>query len=415
MAKTIQELFSKGTQAVPPSGTTPGASTTDPNKGVVDVGTGEAAKHNTTDATDPTQAAIRLVQQRRQEAEKQQVQQRPQQPAVPYQVPDNTGATDTNKPSETKPADGKALTYAEMYQRINPYQMPSKEQVEAANRKERRERLFSAISDGISALSNLYYTSRYAPNAYNPAASQYAQTADRWDRLRRDRDANMQRYLDGYIKAQQADDAAEYKQADTERKNAIAKAQQEVLAAKAAKDDAATALAKKKLEYLILGWPAQQAEQQAKIDLLGAQKQKTEAETKDIPKKAEDRHTTAEASMTRANKAGSSSSSGGKGSGGTGGRIPWYDKDGNLHYAKTEAEAKQQSKQNGTYVDDYATNTSTKFGITSTNKSHSGWHSQKPKAHTVVPQRTATKTSARTPAKTPSKTTVKKKTGVVWK
>ena len=78
------------------------------------------------------------------------------------------------------------------------------------------------------------------------------------------------------------------------------------------------------------------------------------------------------------------SSSGGKGGkggskGGSSGGYPWYDKNGVLHYAKQEGVAKQMAKQNGTYVDDYANNTSTdEFGTKKTSRTHSGWHSQKP-------------------------------------
>lgn len=166
---------------------------------------------------------------------------------------------------------------------MEPYKEPTKEKLEKERKKEKRERLFAALGDGISALSDLFFTTQYAPNMYNPTETNTDRVNNYWTKLKEDRDANRRRYVDGYIKAKQADDlhaiqqqnadvAAEYKKADTERKNAISKAQGEVYVAKANKDQVAADLAIKKLEYLIAGWPVEQAEKQAKIDLLKAKK-----------------------------------------------------------------------------------------------------------------------------------------------
>lgn len=221
-----------------------------------------------------------------------------------------------------------------------------------------------------------------------------------WTKLRKEREANRQRYVDGYIKAKQADDlhaiqqqnadvAAEWKKADTERKNAIAKAQGEVLAARAAKDQSAADLAAKKLEYLIAGWPEEQAKKQAEIDLLKARKKVADAQANNANASANEHNRRGTASWV--------SSSGGKGgrSGGksgvskSGGGYPWYDKKGVLHYAKTEGIAKQMSKQNGTYRDDYSTNRSSmvdsngkQIGVGTSRTTHNGWHSVRPQNHT---------------------------------
>ena len=99
------------------------------------------------------------------------------------------------------------LSYTEMFSRLNPYQPPTKEQLEEERKKERREKTFASISDAISALSDLYFTSQYAPNMYNPEKSQSKQVQGKWDKLRTDREAQMNAYIRGLMNARQADDA----------------------------------------------------------------------------------------------------------------------------------------------------------------------------------------------------------------
>lgn len=106
------------------------------------------------------------------------------------------------------PQPEKPMTYTEMYQRLNPFRPPTAEELEAERKKEKREQLFASIGDGISALSNLYFTTKGAPNAYDPSSSMSAKTKARWDKLRADRDAKMNAYISGIMASKQADDAA---------------------------------------------------------------------------------------------------------------------------------------------------------------------------------------------------------------
>lgn len=116
-------------------------------------------------------------------------------------------ATDIDTTPITPQAE-KPMTYTEMYQRLNPFRPPTAEELEAEKKKEKREQLFASIGDGISALSNLYYTTKGAPNAYDPGSSMSAKTKARWDKLRADRDAKMNAYISGIMASKQADDAA---------------------------------------------------------------------------------------------------------------------------------------------------------------------------------------------------------------
>ncbi len=189
--------------------------------------------------------------------------------------------------------DGKPVTYGgdgqltnvQLYEMLNQSQEPTPEE----RKREKREKMFAAIGDGISALSNLYFTTKGAPNMYSPRETQGSKVASYWEKIRQDREAARRRYVDGYMKASQADSLAAIrkqnaaaqqaaKEAEAKRKDDLASAQGEVFKARAAKDAAATALSEKTLEYMnSYGWPLKQAKAQAEIDLLKARTDQSEA------------------------------------------------------------------------------------------------------------------------------------------
>lgn len=325
---------------------------------------------------------------------------------------------DAEKPKEVRPR----MSTVELLEKLNP--QPSAEELRQERRRARRSALFSAIGDGIAALSNLHYTTKYAPNAYNPEQGLSKKAYERYEKLRKEREENRQQYTSAYIRAMQADalqgirqqraDAEEaYKKSQAEKNAAMAKAQQEVAAARAKKDAAATALAEQKLEYMKLGWPVELATKQAKLDYEKARAARAQTQADNTQREYDDKHEVAVATVGQKHasatnsyaQAGKAKSGGSPGGGsGSGGGIPWYDRNGVLHHAKTEAEAKQQAKLNGTYVDDYVDNTSNRLGITGTSHTHNGWHSEKPKV--------APKPKAKPRAKTQGG---KKSTGVSWK
>lgn len=430
-----------GTAPSQPAATGGGSNTTSPDysQGVDDFGNSAPSNKpvkpvTTAEATDPTQAAINVVEQHRQ----QQAQQTPtpastgnvaadfmnfsreQNGQTPEKSPvftpnvqttthssttGNTITTPTGSNSDsgkdkdaaavdTEPQGSQkksAMSYADMFAAMEPYKQPTKEELEKERKKEKRERLFAAIGDGISALSNLFFTTQYAPNMYDPNKETNSEKVENyWTNLRKEREANRRRYVDGYIKAKQADDlhaiqqqnadvAAEWKKADTERKNAIAKAQGEVLAARAAKDQSAADLAAKKLEYLMAGWPEEQAKKQAEIDLLKARKKAADAQANNANASANEHNRRGTASWV--------SSSGGKGgrSGGksgvskSGGEYIAYDKNGNVRHFKQKGAAEQFAREQGTWQTDYSNSTSTKYGITTTTRRPNGGHSVRPK------------------------------------
>lgn len=124
------------------------------------------------------------------------------------------------------------FTYAQMYEQLHPYQEPTAEDLEKERKRVRRNKMFAAIGDGISALSNLYFTTKGSPSAkQTPMLSDHV--ADTYQKMLNEREAKRQQYYNGYYEALKADhkderedaknaaDAAQ-KQADRDSKERIA-------------------------------------------------------------------------------------------------------------------------------------------------------------------------------------------------
>lgn len=141
-------------------------------------------------------------------------------------------------------------------------------------RKERSKRIISAVGDGLSALSNLFFTTKYAPNMYNhQTMSQADKVNDRLEKLKAEREKKRDQYLNYSLRLGDLENSRartlreleaqrEQQKQARDRHNWLAllqqdkrreqkakgdKAEQDAIAAKAVADNAA-ALQKKKLE-----------------------------------------------------------------------------------------------------------------------------------------------------------------------
>ena len=121
-------------------------------------------------------------------------------------IEQSVAAKEEDKITPVKTATPTRMSYADMFTTLNPYQPPTQEELANERKKEKREKVFSAISDGISALSNLYFTTKYAPNMYRHENSQSAKTENKWEKLRANRDAQQNAYIRNLMAANQADD-----------------------------------------------------------------------------------------------------------------------------------------------------------------------------------------------------------------
>lgn len=130
-------------------------------------------------------------------------------PTTPAAAPSNGGEAQatTNTTTKTKAADGTPrMSYVEMFQKMSPYKPPTEEELEKERKKEKREKIFAAIGDGIAALSNLFFTTQGAPNAYDPKNSLSAKAQERWDKLKKERDENGRYYTAAYMQAMKNDE-----------------------------------------------------------------------------------------------------------------------------------------------------------------------------------------------------------------
>lgn len=408
---TIEDILNGGNGS---SGNVASAASTPPGvdrhlDGVSDFGTKPVT---TVEAADPTQAAVNLVEQRRKEqAQRTNIppvdihlqgvaDERSQKGQTPEKSPvftanvqtttatspsattgagsnDKDAAAVNTEPKETKDGKKSAMSYADMFAAMEPYKEPTKEQLEKERKKEKRERLFAALGDGISALSNLFYTTQYAPSMYNPKETNSERVDDYWTKLREEREANRRRYVDGYLKAKQADDLHDiqqqnadvndfYKRSEAERKSKA----QEVIDAKT---QAMTDYYKEKAKGVGKYDEAQLVYLKTKIDCLNKG-----MSIKEAVAAAQIAKLNAEAN--KANRTGGSGGKSGKsGVSKSGAEYIAYDKNGNVRHFKAKGAAEQFAREQGTWQTDYSNSTSTKYGITTTTRRPNGGHSVRPK------------------------------------
>lgn len=111
-------------------------------------------------------------------------------------------------PDEVKP---KRLSYTEMFQMLNPYEQKTPEELAKEKKRDRSRRIISAIGDGISALSNLYFTTKGAPNAYTGQNTLSAAYQKRRDSLNAQRNTEHDKWMSGYLNAVQMDDSMNWR------------------------------------------------------------------------------------------------------------------------------------------------------------------------------------------------------------
>lgn len=149
----------------------------------------------------------------------------------------------------------------------------TEEQRKKRERREKSKRVMAALSDGISALSNLFFTTQYAPNMYNhERGSQLNATNERIERLKAEREKKRDEYLNFSLKLGDL----ENDRAKTLRE---LEAQQE--ARKLAREKAEREAKKATFEESL--WPDKRREQTGKADKAGYEAQAAQAEAEYAP------------------------------------------------------------------------------------------------------------------------------------
>lgn len=120
-------------------------------------------------------------------------------------------APETESEQKTKSEDSKPIGggYLKLYEMLSPHTPLTEEEKAKEQKKKRRDEIFSAIGDGVAALSNLYFTTQGAPNMYSGKNTMSEATRIRYDKLLKEREANDMAYIQGAMKAKQADDEDE--------------------------------------------------------------------------------------------------------------------------------------------------------------------------------------------------------------
>lgn len=110
-------------------------------------------------------------------------------------------------------------------ERIAAMNLPSKEDLARERRRKRTDSIISSLADGASAISNLIFTTKYAPDMYDPASSMGAKTRERYERLRKEHEAEEDRYFNYAMtiaKLKEGQDAKEYQRGRDALKDTLA-------------------------------------------------------------------------------------------------------------------------------------------------------------------------------------------------
>lgn len=248
---------------------------------------------------------------------------------LPTAQPTPAGA---EAPEATQP---KKMSYVEMFRQMSPYKPPTAEELEKERKKEKRDKVFAAIGDGIAALSNLHFTTKGAPNAFDPRNSLSAKARERWDKLNKEREENARYYMQEAMKAQALDDDR-----DDKDRSYMAKLQNDYrnYLLKLSADNRAAELhdLDKQLRQGKINeqtYKAKKAEVEAKY---------AEATQKSVIAKNK---ASAKASNASANNSNAQAAEHRRN---VNSGYAWYEKDGTRHIAKTKDEAVYNARQHGT-------------------------------------------------------------------
>lgn len=131
----------------------------------------------------------------------------------PTQQIESVQPTATTTPKKTDNTDAKQSSdVTQSKDKVNPYTVvlppeqpdydaiekgvedKDKEQRKADAKRQRSRAIVSAVGDGLSALSNLYFTTQYAPNMNTGRGELSAKNVERWDKYVKARDAKLAEY-----------------------------------------------------------------------------------------------------------------------------------------------------------------------------------------------------------------------------
>lgn len=243
---------------------------------------------------------------------------------------------------------------AALQEAANKTKPETEEERKKRERREKSKKIIAAVGDGLMALSNLYFTTRGAPNMYDhKTMSQQTPLQAQLDKLKAEREANADKYLQyslkiGDLQNDRAKTLREMEAEQERRKLAREKAQRE----------------QEEHGWLAALQPDKLREQAGKATKAEQEGITATEEAKNAPElykakvdteKARGEAARASASASRASATNSYASAKEHNTNARG-RFQWWDENGNMHYAKTQDEAITKARQHGT-LDSVTVNT----------------------------------------------------------
>ena len=95
--------------------------------------------------------------------------------------------------------------YDEFINSQNGYSPETPEQRMKREKQERTNKIIAGVGDMISAIANMYYTTKGAPNSYDSKEGMTPKMQARYDQLQKEREAREKDYLSGLQRARQLD------------------------------------------------------------------------------------------------------------------------------------------------------------------------------------------------------------------
>lgn len=249
----------------------------------------------------------------------------------------------------------------------------TEEERKKRERREKSKRIIAAVSDGISALSNLYFTSQYAPDMYNHEKGSMTNAVDaRLERLKAEREKNADKYLQFSLKLGDL---------ENERAKTLRELEAQQERQKLAREKAQREADLHPLIMAIKGEQQKKAEQEAISAKYEADNKPTSLELDNEYKRAGVRYRDAAAGASRASAANSYASARAHDRSNAREFTAW-DEHGNPHPFATEKAAIAYAKQHGTWKEEDVVETTESEneinGKTSSTKTKKGGHAGKP-------------------------------------
>lgn len=126
------------------------------------------------------------------------------------------------------------LSFADIYRKYSADRPQDEEEKARQAKREKRSKVFAAIGDGLSALANLYFTTKGANDSYDPRNDMSSRVRGYWDRINKERKDADTRYNQGLLSAlykdaedRRAEDRAERTHRESLRKELAAQARRE--------------------------------------------------------------------------------------------------------------------------------------------------------------------------------------------